>query len=109
KRITGYTPEEFVGLNAFNLIHTDDLELVRNAINSINDIAGKSVTFQCRLRCKDESWRWMEGTGTNLRDDPRVGELVGYFRDITERKRAERERDALFHQLQETKEQAQFL
>ena len=109
KCITGYTPEEFVGLNAFSLIHTDDLELVRNAINSINDLAGKSVTFQCRLRCKDESWRWMEGTGTNLRDDSRVGKLVGYFHDITERKRAEQERDALFHQLQETKEQAQFL
>src|SRR5437764_8380299 len=80
KPITGYTPEEFVGLNGFSLIHPDDLELVRDAINTINDTPGKSVTFQYRLRCKDESWRWMAGTGTNLRDDPRVRELVGYFR-----------------------------
>src|SRR5205814_755384 len=37
ERITGYSPEEFVGLNGFSLIHPDDLELVREAINTIND------------------------------------------------------------------------
>ncbi len=109
ERITGYTPEELVGLNGFCLIDPDDLELVRDTINIINDTPGKSVTFQYRLKCKDGAWRWMEETGINLRENPGVGELVGYFRDITERKRAEQERDALFHQLQETKEQAQFL
>jgi PAS domain S-box-containing protein len=41
-----------------------------------------------RFRHKDGSWRWLESIGTNLLDDPDVGEFVVNSRDITERKRA---------------------
>lgn len=47
------------------------------------------------MRCKDGSWIWFEGTGTNLLHDPGVQAIVGNFRDISERKRAEQQ--ILFH------------
>jgi PAS domain S-box len=40
-----------------------------------------------RLRHQDGSWRWMEGSLTNLLDEPAVQSVVINYRDITERKR----------------------
>jgi diguanylate cyclase (GGDEF)-like protein len=43
-------------------------------------------TVEYRFRHKDGSWVWLESVGTNLIDDPKVGEFVVNSRDITERK-----------------------
>src|SRR5947209_18238702 len=47
ERITGYTPEEFVCLNGFRLIHPDDLELITDAINTIIDTPDKIGRASC--------------------------------------------------------------
>ena len=40
---------------------------------------------------RDGDWRWIEGVGKNLMDDPGVGAIVTTFRDVTERVNAERD------------------
>lgn len=114
ERVTGYTPEEFIGLNGFTLLHPDDLEYVTQQIASILNTPGHSVTFEYRLRHKNGSWRWMEGTATNLLEYPGVGAIVGNYRDITERKQAETEQvqareqsEELAHQLEKERERLQ--
>ncbi|MEA4906732.1 MAG: PAS domain S-box protein [Anaerolineaceae bacterium] len=88
-KILGYAPEEMVGRNAFEFLHTDDLPYNEKLFGSIFAAAQVPVTGQFRYRHKDGSWRWIEATGTNLLDEPSVGAVVVNYRDITERKQAE--------------------
>lgn len=84
-----YTPAEFVGLSFLTLVHPDDLSALQKISYELHQHAGKSLSTEYRLRHKDGSWRWFEGTGTNLLHDPDVQAIVGNFRDITVRKVAE--------------------
>lgn len=87
--IMGYTPEEFIGCSALVIVHPDDLFTMQQVLGGILQSPGSSLSAEYRLRCKDGSWRWFEGRGTNLLHDPDVGAIVGNFRDITQRKEAE--------------------
>jgi len=91
-RVTGRTAEELVGKNGFAFIHPDELERKPQRFNDLLDHPGKVITVEYRLRLKDGSWRWIEGTATNLLHDPVIGAIVVNCRDITERKQAEEER-----------------
>ncbi|HEX8681636.1 MAG TPA: PAS domain S-box protein, partial [Ardenticatenaceae bacterium] len=88
-QILGYTPEEFVRLNAFELIHPDDIPYVTGLFQQLLQVPGSEVTVQYRLRHRDGSWRWMEGIGTNLLHEPSVQAIVTNYRNVTERKQAE--------------------
>src|SRR6266702_6422836 len=55
-------------------------------LGEIGQSPGKSLSAEYRLCCKDGSWRWFEGSGTNLLHVPGIEAIVGNFRDVTERK-----------------------
>src|SRR5947207_5178782 len=84
--ILGYTPEEIVGRQVLDLVHPDDLDTVQWMLGEIGQSTGKSLSAEYRLCCKDGSWRWFEGSGTNLLHVPGIEAIVGNFRDVTERK-----------------------
>lgn len=90
RRILGYSEEEFVGKNAYALIHPADLERTRKALDRLRGNPGGSVTSEYRFRHKDGTWRWVESVTTNLLHDPGVLAVVNNYRDITERRRRER-------------------
>src|SRR5215472_10800673 len=70
KRVTGYTAEELVGRNVFEFVHPEDLEHTRQQFTALLDRPGNFATVEFRYRHKNTSWRWMEGTLTNLLEDP---------------------------------------
>ena len=88
--ILGYTPEEIEGCHARVLVHPDELDTMQWVLGEIGQSPGKSLCAEYRLRCKDGSWRWFEGSGTNLLQVPGIGAIVGTFRAITKRKLAPR-------------------
>src|SRR6185312_15360420 len=53
--------------------------------------SGSVVTISCRVKRKNKSLAWLEVTGTNLLHDPIIGAIVVNFRDLTERKEAEKQ------------------
>ena len=59
------------------------------------------ATAEMMTRHKDGSWRWIESTMRNLLREPSVQALVVNFRDITERKRAQAERERLEQRLRQ--------
>jgi PAS domain S-box-containing protein len=87
--LLGYLPTEFQGRNVFELIHEEDRPRCQTLFGSMLGRPGRTASAECRYRHKDGSWRWTEGTGTNLLDDPAVEAVVVNYRDVTERHQAE--------------------
>ncbi len=88
-RILGYPVNQFVSRNAFELVHEDDLEFLARGLAELTEHPEQTMTTEFRVRHQDGSWRWIEGSATNLLADPIVQGIVVNYRDITERKRAE--------------------
>ena len=89
ERVSGYPPEEFAQQHPFDLIHPEDRPRCEEALNELVNTPGVSLDLQHRVRHKDGTWRWVEGTFTSLYNDPAVGGLVANVRDVTARKRTE--------------------
>ncbi|AQL41843.1 hypothetical protein BV210_03535 [Halorientalis sp. IM1011] len=91
ERVLGWEPGELVGEYAFNYVHPDDREELRERFIELTDRDG-TVVDEVRFRFKraDGSWAWFEGVGSN-RKDTTVGGYVFNSREITERKARERE------------------
>ncbi|SRR5579884_1216131 len=88
-KIMGYRPDDIFGDHVLHNVHPDDLALVQEALRALQQAAGRRVSAEYRLRCKDGTWRWFEARVTNLLHDPGVEAIVGNFRDITRRKETE--------------------
>jgi PAS domain S-box-containing protein len=88
-RVIGYQPHELVGQNAYEFVHPDDIETVQHALQEARISPRSPVNLRARWLAKDRQWRWVEGTFTNLMDDPDVRAVVANYRDITQHKAAE--------------------
>jgi PAS domain S-box-containing protein len=89
ERVLGYTPQEFMTINGFDVIHPGDIHSLAHTFQQLLAIPGLVETQQFRSRHKDGTWRWVEATVTNLLHDPDVQALVTNLHDITERKQAD--------------------
>jgi PAS domain S-box-containing protein len=88
-QILGYSLEEFVGRNAFELIHEGDQALVTERLTLSLQQPGAHVPVYARVRHKNGEWRWLEGVFTNLLDEPSVQAIVNNYHDFTKRKQDE--------------------
>ncbi len=100
ERVLGYTPEEFVGRNAFELMHPDDVQRIQARFGELLAQPGGTVRDCFRYRAKGGAWLWIEGSGTNLLNEPAVGAVVSNYRDVTERRQAEDECHRLNRELE---------
>lgn len=89
ERILGYRPEELIGKNAFEFVHSDDRQRVINIFQEHLPTRGSISPVELRFRHRDGSWRTLEATGNNLLHEAGVAGIVVNSRDITERKRTE--------------------
>ncbi|SDX90607.1 hybrid sensor histidine kinase/response regulator [Halopenitus persicus] len=99
--VLGYAPAEMVGDPVLEYVHPDDREPVADAIATLpdrDDSAAKRLTF--RMRHADGTWRWLESVGSNETGTVLDGYVVT-SRDVTERKRRERELERTNDRLEE--------
>lgn len=89
QRLLGYTPEAFYQEGFwFERIHPDDQERVSNALAALFDTG--RFTCEYRFWHARDSWRWMRDEANIVRDAAgQPTELIGYWTEIEERKRAE--------------------
>ena len=85
----GWRPEELVGESVWKNVHPGDLDSTQKIFRALLSESNATGTTECRYRCKDGSYKWIEFTVVNLLLDPDIRGLLGNYRDITERKRAE--------------------
>ena len=95
ENVLGYRSEELVGEDVLEYVHPEDRDAVRSQFRRLSEDAGHRSTVECRFEHADGSWVSLHARGRNLLDDPIVGGIVVYTRDITERKRHERRLEAL--------------
>jgi len=96
EKLTGYTAEGFVKGPGFwmNHVHPDDLELVHSEVLKLFERG--EHTYEYRFRRSDGSYIWIRDQMRLVRDAAgKPKEIVGYWIDITERKRAEEEIERL--------------
>ncbi|MFF5085405.1 GAF domain-containing protein [Actinoplanes sp. NPDC000266] len=87
RTILGYSPAEALARPYLELVHPDDREQVVRARPR-----DASFTCECRMRHKDGSFRLVEWIITPF---PGRNETYGIGRDVTDRRRAEREQAAI--------------
>ncbi len=97
----GWRPEELVGTSAWNLVHPDDLERTQSFFAGLLKNTNSTGTAECRYRCKDGSYTWIELSATNLVADPDIQGILVNYHDLRERKQAEAERAKLEAQFQQ--------
>lgn len=86
--VLGIAPEEFIGRNAFEFIHPDDVERTLQSMAKLasqNTVAVEPFRFQN----KEGVWRWVETILTNRIDHPSIRGIVANSRDITALKEEE--------------------
>ncbi|MGZ3900859.1 MAG: PAS domain S-box protein, partial [Bacteroidia bacterium] len=89
-KVFGYAQEEFIGKRVFTFLHPEDLPDFIKKRNIIMQVPGKSFSWQYRLLHKNGTWIWCEGTLTNRLDDPAINAFVANFRNVSEKKKAEK-------------------
>jgi len=91
-KILGYDPDNYIGRNIFEFISDEDKPTADLLFKDVLTEEGKIVNnVQFRFKHSDGHWMWHEATAHNLINDPTIGAIVFNYRDITERKKAEKE------------------
>ncbi len=91
----GYLPHELVGTSPQELIHPQDIELVRDAAHS-RLVQGKisSIVIEYRMHDKKGDYYWFETMAQTVAgEDGKIVQLQTVSRDITERKKIEDDRE----------------
>ncbi len=84
ERVLGYPKGRLIGKSAFDRIHPDDQERILRQFQNLLKHSGRTEDFHARYLHHDESWRYIEGTVTNLIELPSVRGIVINLRDVTE-------------------------
>ena len=87
--VLGHAPPDWVGRRLADLVHEEDRPAVEQQRAAMLAAPGVPQPGRYRLRHKGGAWRWMEGTGLNLLDDPEVAGLVFNQHDVTDRRATE--------------------
>jgi PAS domain S-box-containing protein len=90
KQVTGYEPREFIENSSFWIdhVHPEDRQRILNDLPRIFE--QESYIYEYRFLFRDGNYRWVRDDMKLIRDEfGNPIEIIGYWIDITERKRAE--------------------
>ncbi|MFB6137186.1 MAG: PAS domain S-box protein [Halobacteriaceae archaeon] len=102
ERILGFAPADLVGEDAFEYVHPEDREAVRDTfrrvVETTDDLVERTGVF--RHRTADGGWAHLESRMSNLHDSA-VGGYVVSSRDVTDRVTLQHEREEVTTRLRE--------
>lgn len=80
----GINPEDFIGTNAFEKLHHDDLDFFKYQFSQLKNHQ-RLTTKPFRYIQFENKWRWLEASVIDMTDNPAVNGIVLNARDVTER------------------------
>jgi PAS domain S-box-containing protein len=87
----GYNQKDLLGKKAGEFVHSSDYPELSKLFYKLKPDQAVTVTY--RLKHKKGHYRWAESTLTNKLHIPEIRGIVNNFRDINDRKEAERKAD----------------
>ncbi len=101
ERVLGYAPSQLLGTNLTVIVHPDDVAAVRSAVAHLPE-SGPGKAIDSRLRKESGEWLDAELLLSSFSISGVVGRrILLSARDVSERKRAQKERENLIQELQE--------
>jgi len=100
-QILGDPPETYLGQDSTRWVHPDDLAGTGAAIEWALAHPGQPATALVRCRHADGRWVSLESRLVNLIDDPAVGGILIYSRDMSERLEHERRLEQAYGELEQ--------
>ena len=91
EKILGYSQNDLIGINDKVHVDPEGLDHFEEMFEKVIANPFESITAQYEYIKKDGDAIWLEATATNLLSDPAIQGIILNSRDITERRRAERE------------------
>lgn len=91
EKIVGYKKEEIVGTNRLNYFHPADEKKIYNSLEDTIKNPAEVKKLELRYKLPDGSYKWLECNYSNSLNDPYINAIIVNFRDITERKNAEKQ------------------
>jgi len=85
----GWLPEDLIGTEGLKVVHPDDAEWLREEFRTRLWEEHAPITVQCRYKCKEGGYKWIELVATNLVNDEAINGILLNYHDITDRKRTE--------------------
>lgn len=99
--VLGYEPDDVVGEDIFGEVHPEDHGQLREHFEAVMDDPDATRRFEYRIRTAAGEWRIQEGVARNAAGTPFVDGVVVNSRDVTERRRRERELERRNEDLEE--------
>ena len=99
-RILGYAAEHLTGREYLSMVHPDQCATIAAEIAGVAEHPGASDIAECQFRASDNSWRWVEFTCSKVFIEPGIASIVVNSRDITDRRRANNERQVFYEVVQ---------
>jgi PAS domain S-box-containing protein len=94
KTLLGYTPEELIGTNPYQLFHPDDILHIKEEAHNLAKAGAEHTYIQYRIRKSDGTYTWFETLTYPIKDEyGKTNSLHTASRDISRRKMAEDQRD----------------
>ena len=87
RTVLGYDPDDFVGMDTTDLVHSEDYEMYKQFLTPTGDVPSQATY---RMLHADGHYVWLEGTARLVRD-PASGRPLEYqvtSRDVTDRQKA---------------------
>jgi len=94
-QIGGWRRDEMRGRSFVGSVHRDDRARLLDDRRRLLGTPGAVIAGEYRFPHRDGSWLWIEMVEQNLLHHPGVGAIVTNFRDVTDRKNAERNLETL--------------
>ena len=88
-KVTGWTDEEIQKSGALDLVHPNDISLVKKFTLDVLSNPGTPIPINLRFRHKQGHYISFEGIMTNMMQDESINGIVINLRDVTEKKEAE--------------------